>query len=95
MANLTCPKCQGRLKANPIGHWFAKFRCAHCNAKLQFDQKTNLLGFSASILFAITVMMLFIHGYDRIGPKLIMVVILGWFLLMFLSYWLRDVQEER
>jgi len=94
MANLSCPTCKGRLIANPLGRWFAKFKCAHCGAQLQFSPVTNALGMAGFMLFIVTIMFLIVHGYDKIGGQLILIGVGGWLVLLFLSYWLRGVVKD-
>jgi len=94
MGNLSCPKCKGALIANPLGKWFAKFKCGHCGAQLQFSPATNVLGMAGSILFVITIGFLVVHGYDKIGGRFTLLGIGGWLILLLLSYWLRGVVKD-
>lgn len=50
---LRCPHCNGALKANPIGRWYARFQCPHCKRALQWSALTNILGIGGSLLFFI------------------------------------------
>jgi len=94
MGKLTCPNCNGRLIANPVGRWYAKFKCAHCGAPLQFSSLTNVLGMTGSVLFTITIVILIVHGYDKIGGRLLLLGVGGWLILLFLSYSLRGVVRD-
>jgi hypothetical protein len=94
MGNLTCPKCKGRLLANPLGRWFAKFRCGHCSTLLQFDRRTNMLGMLGSISFAVIIAAIVVHGYAAIGGRNLFIAVGAWLTLMFLSYWLRGVVQD-
>ena len=95
MSSVVCPACQGRLKVSPLGRWYAKFKCGHCGAPLQFDRLTNVLGVSGAVLFAVVIAFLAVHGYDALGRKILAIAGCVWLALMFLSYQFRRVIHDK
>ena len=89
--SVTCPHCHGKLKVNPFGKWFAKFKCGHCGAPLQFDLLTNALGIAAAALFAIGGMYLALRGYDGLAQRILPYATGAWLVLLLLSYQVRRV----
>ena len=92
--SVTCPQCHGKLKVNPFGRWFAKFKCGHCGAALQFNFLTNALGITAAALFAIGGMYLALRGYDDFAKRYIPYAIWAWLVLLYMSYELRRVVPD-
>lgn len=92
--SVTCPQCGGKLKVNPFGRWFAKFKCGHCGTPLQFDLLTNALGITAAALFGVGGMYLALRGYDELAQRLLPYAILAWLALLLLSYEVRRVVTD-
>ena len=92
MSSLNCPHCEGRVAANPVGRWYAKFRCPHCNKPLQFDRRTNLLGAIASGFFVAAGIAL-IMGKPPLGTFLAAAGAGIWVVLVALSYFLRGIDK--
>lgn len=89
--SVICPQCAGKLKVNPIGRWFAKFKCGHCDAPLQFSLLTNALGIAAAALFALGGGYLTLHGYDDLAQRVLPYAVWAWLVLLFMSYEMRGV----
>jgi hypothetical protein len=87
---LRCPHCDGPLKANPLGKWFARFQCGHCKRALQWSPLTNWLGVAGSLLF-------FVAAYAAVMGRApwteALAVAAGvlWILSLALSYRLRRI----
>ena len=93
MSQLSCPHCGGKLSANPIGHWWAKFKCGHCKKPLQFDRKTNLLGTVGSVCFLLAAYA-FVAGIGGAYSSHIAAVAGAlWIALTGLSYSLRGIDK--
>ncbi|MES2353722.1 MAG: hypothetical protein V4568_04810 [Pseudomonadota bacterium] len=61
---------------------------------MQFSPATNVFGMAGSILFVLTIGLLVVHGYDKMGGRFTLIGVGGWFILLFLSYWLRGVVKD-
>jgi hypothetical protein len=92
--SVTCPQCHGKLKVNPFGRWFARFKCGHCGAPLKFDFLTNALGITAAALFGIGTMYLALRGYDELAQRFLPYGIWTWLVLLLLSYEVRHVVTD-
>jgi hypothetical protein len=89
--SVTCPKCAGKLKVNPLGRWFSTFKCGHCGAPLQFNFMTNALGITAAALFALGGSYLTLRGYDDLAQRYMPYAVWAWLTLLFMSYEMRGV----
>jgi hypothetical protein len=92
--SVTCPQCRGKLKVNPFGRWFAKFKCGHCGAALRFNLLTNALGITAAALFAIGGMYLALRGYDELAQRVLPYAVWAWLVLLYMSYEVRGVVAD-
>jgi DNA-directed RNA polymerase subunit RPC12/RpoP len=89
--SVSCPRCGGKLNVNPLGRWFAKFKCGHCGTPLQFDLLTNALGVTAAALFGVGGIYLALLGYDELAQRFLPYAVWGWLVLLLLSYDVRRV----
>ena len=92
--SVTCPACHGKLGVNPVGKWFAKFKCGHCGVPLQFNLLTNALGISAAAVFAIGGMYLALRGYDEMARRVLPYMVWAWVVLLLMSYQFRGVVAD-
>jgi hypothetical protein len=89
---LRCPYCDGALKANPLGKWFARFQCGHCKKALQWSPLTNWLGVIGSGLF-------FVAAYAAVMGRTpwtqVLAVTAGilWITSLVLSYSMRKIMK--
>ena len=92
MPSLICPHCKGRVSANPLGRWFAKFQCPHCSKPLRFDGKTNALGVVGSACF-MAAGVTFIMAHGPLATPVLSGLLAGWIVLTGLSYALRGIEK--
>ncbi len=92
MTQLTCPHCAKPVSANPIGRWFSRFQCPHCQQVLQFDTRTNVIGAVGSALFFITAWAV-LMGAGPDAQRVAWVTGALWIAAMALSYTLRRLAK--
>ena len=92
MPSLTCPHCGGRVIANPLGRWHAKFTCPHCRKALRFNGNTNFLGVLGSAFF-IAGGVCFIMARPPYDTYLVAGAAVAWVVLTGLSYALRGIEK--
>lgn len=81
------PHCSKPVAANPVGRWFSRFSCPHCDEKLQFSMFTNLLGAAGFITFFVAVNAL-LQGWSR---DVLLLSGASWIFLIAASYGVRRV----
>lgn len=91
---MLCPACNRPVQANPLGRWFARFRCPHCGAALKFDDRTNTLGAIAALSFLAAGVYVSLRGQEAMREWPFIAAAVAWLAFMGASYALRAIARD-